>query len=1052
MRKLLLLFMAVALTIGQLYAQQRTITGKVTDEKGNPIADVSVLVKGTSTGTVTKLDGTYTLTVPATAKVLVFSSVGMAPLEVVMGSERTISPSLKPVESVMAEVIVVGYGTQKRKEVTGNISKIAGNTIANKPVQSFDQALGGRAAGVQITIPNGVLNNPPVIRIRGTNSISLSSYPLIVLDGIPMFTGDASGTSAAGNALASINPNDIESIDVAKDAASAAIYGSRAANGVIFITTKKGRPGKARVSYDGWIGWTKVQRLPVLLNSQEYTMMKNEGLVNAGTYNASTNYFAQTNGPDGKPIDTKWYDYVYRQGFSHSNTVNVSGANEGTNYYFSFGYTSQQGIINKNDFHRANILANIDQKAGQRLTVGGKLAFSNEQNLAAASSGSLPGEAFATAGLGRVVLVNSPNVGPYLADGSYNINSSGLLGVMNNKTPQVGFYNPVASLDLNRQNSESNHFLGNIYLQLKPVNWITLKTVYGVDYLLVDNEQFANGKTGEGFVANSVGGSASSFYSQNKRWIWSNTAQLDKTLFDDHNISVLVGHEQQYSNVKGYGLNRSIASDPFYNNIQGGWANIATAGLSIGENYLLSEFGRLNYNYKLKYFISANIRRDGASQLGLNKKYGTFWGLSGGWEITKENFWQSAHFDKLFSSFKLRGSYGRVGNIAGLSNYGTLSTYSAGLYGTNPTLVFSNAGNPNLGWETSTKTDVGFNAGILKDRFTIDFAYYNNNIDGLILAVQQPPSAGLPNPINTNVGTMYNRGIEIAINAMILNKKDFSWNSSFNFAHNKNQVTSLAPGLTQIITTSPAGASTSESVSVTKPGYPLGMIYVTRTAGVDPQTGRRIFINAAGQKVYFDLSAPSAAQRYKFADGTLAPAVGLPDAQIYKNSDPKYIGGFENTFRYKGFEVNVLLTYQLGYYVYYGTNAGLHDQRYWNNESDILQRWTKPGDNAKWPKSVFGDNISNGSSFPLDVNVFKGDFVKLRTLTFSYNVQTDIIQKLKINSVRFYVAGNNLAIKTKYPGPDPETSTNGNGTTNQSVDRNQVGNGRNITVGLNIGF
>jgi hypothetical protein len=262
-------------------------------------------------------------------------------------------------------------------------------------------------------------------------------------------------------------------------------------------------------------------------------------------------------------------------------------------------------------------------------------------------------------------------------------------------------------------------------------------------------------------------------------------------------------------------------------------------------------------------------------------------------------------------------------------------------------------------------------------------------------------------------------------------------------------VTDLAPGLTQIITTSPAGAATSESVSITKPGYPLGMIFVTRTAGVDPATGRRIFVNAAGKNVYFDFSA---AQRYRYADGTVAPAVGLQDAQIYQQTSPKFYGGFDNTFRFKGFELNALLTYQTGFYVYYGSYAGLRDQRFWNNSTDVLRRWQKTGDVTDMPKPIFGDNISNGSSFPLDVNVFKGDFVKLRSATLSYNLPRSVLEKAKLNSVRVYVNGTNLAIITDYPGPDPETSTNGNGTTNQGVDRNQVGNGRTITFGLNIGF
>jgi len=1041
------------LMAAQSWAQssQRTITGKVIDDKGTPLPNVSVIIKGTLSGTITKEDGSYSLAIPSNAKSLIFSFTEMGTQEISIGKENVLDVTLSASQKSMDEVIVVGYGTQRRRDITGNIASVSGKQIAEKPVQSFEQALGGRAAGVQITIPNGVLNNPPVIRIRGTNSISLSSYPLIVVDGVPSFTGDASGTSAAGNALASINPSDIESIEIAKDAASAAIYGSRAANGVILVTTKKGKPGKVRVSYDGWVGWTKAQRLPEILDAYQYTDMKNEGLKNAGTFNASTNYFALSKDAEGNPINTKWYDYVYRQGFSHNHNLNVSGANQNTNYYFSLGYTQQEGIIKKNDFDRMTFLTNIDQKVNNYFSVGGKISYSNEMNLAAASSGSLPGEAFATAGLGRVALVNAPNVSPYLNNGTYNINSSGLLGVMDNKVTQVGFYNPVASLDLNRQNSEGNHLMSNVYAQLKPFSWMTLRTVYGIDYLMVDNDIFADGRTGEGFVANSPGGSATATYSKNKRWVWSNTAQFNYSLFDKHNFDLLGGFEENKTTVNGFGLNRTIVSDPFYSNIQGGFANIATSGLSVGENYSASVFGRLQYNYNRKYFLSGNVRRDGASQLGENSKYGVYWGASAGWEIAQEDFWASIGLNKIFSSFKLRGSYGKVGNIAGLSNYGTLSTYSAGLYGTNPTLIFSNAGNPNLSWETSKKTDIGLLFGVMNDRITGDIAFYKNNIDGLILAVQQPPSAGLPNAINTNVGTMYNQGVEFTLNATAITKKDFSWNSSFNIAYNKNEVTALAPGLTQIITTSPAGAATSESVSITLPGYPVGMIYVTRTAGVDQQTGRRIFINKDGKQVFFDFSAP-AAQRYKYADGSIAPSVGLQDAQIYKNTNPKYIGGFDNTFRFKGFELNALVTFQTGFYLYYGSYAGLKDQRYWNNSVDVLKRWQKSGDITEIPRVVNGDNISNGSSFPLDVNVFKGDFIKLRSVTFGYNLPQSVIHKTTLGSIRVYVSGNNLAMSTKYPGPDPETSTNGNGTTNQGVDRNQVANGRTLTFGLNVGF
>lgn len=1043
MRKLLMLLVAVVLCIGLAHAQNRTVTGKVTDETGSPIPNASVLIKGKSIGTTTNAEGSFSLTLPPDARILVITAVGMEISEVNIGDRGVFEITMQAANKSLQEVVVVGYGTQRRGEVTGNIASVKGASVANKPVQSFEQALGGRAAGVQITIPSGVLNNPPVIRIRGASSISLSSYPLIVIDGVPAFTGDFSGTSSAGNVLASLNPNDIESIDIAKDAAASAIYGSRAAGGVVFITTKKGKAGRSKVSVDSWIGFTEVFGLPSLLDAFQYTEHKNDALKNAGTYNAASNAFELTNGPDGKPINTNWYDYVYRTGVQHSNTVSVSGANNATSYYFSAGYTDQEGIIKRNDFKRINALMNLDHKLGSVINVGGKIQYSNQRNLAAVSSGSL-GDAFATAGLGRVPLITAPNISPFNNDGTYNY-SGALIGVMNNKVGQAGFNNPVIQLDQNRGNSEMNHLMGNVYVQVRPLKWVTLKTVYGIDNIWVDNEQYFSPISGEGFSAN---GSASSFFNKTKRWVWTNTAQFDYTFADVHNFSLLGGVEQQKSTGLGYGLNRQNVSDPEFKNIQGGWATPNVAGLSIGENFLYSEFGRINYNYDTKYFLSANIRRDGASQLGPNNKFGTFWGISAGWEIAKEDFWGTSGMERIFSSFKIRGSYGRVGNIGGLGNYQYLSSFGSGLYGGNGTLVFNNAGNNDLKWETSTKLDIGFTFGLLGDKITGEIAYYNNDIDGLILFVPPPPSAGVPSNIPMNVGTMYNRGIEFGIQASVVNKGDFSWNTGFNITYNKNEVTSLALGVDQLVT----ATGGLENPSITKPGYPIGMLFVTQTQGVDPATGRRIFLNASGTPVYFQHVAPPGQFRFSYADGTVAPTVSAADAKVYKNTNPKFVGGFENTLRFKNFELNALVTYQLGFYLYYGTNAGLRDQRFWNNSTDILRKWTKPGDVTDIPKAVFGDNISNGSSFPLDINVFKGDFIKLRTLSLGYNLPRNILEKAGMSSLRFYVSGNNLAIITKYPGPDPEVSSNGNGTTNQGIDRNTVANARTLTVGLNIGF
>jgi outer membrane receptor protein involved in Fe transport len=377
-----------------------------------------------------------------------------------------------------------------------------------------------------------------------------------------------------------------------------------------------------------------------------------------------------------------------------------------------------------------------------------------------------------------------------------------------------------------------------------------------------------------------------------------------------------------------------------------------------------------------------------------------------------------------------------------------LSTFSSGLYGSAGTVGYSQAGNPNLTWETSKKTDVGLNFGLFNDRLTAEIGYYNSNNDGLLLFVPQPPSAGLPSNIPTNIGSMYNRGFEFDIKYNVVQNKDFSWTTSFNLSTNDNKVLSLAPGITNII----GSTGGLENPSITMPGQPIGMLFVTRTAGVDPASGRRIFLNAQGRQVLFQHVAPAGQSRFMYADGSVAPTVSSADAIVYKNTHAKIFGGFENNLRFKDFELNALFTYQMGNWLYYGTQAGLRDQRFWNNEVGVLNRWQKAGDVTEFPRAVFGDNVSNGSSFPLDINVFKGDFIKLRTLTIGYNIPKNMLEKIKISNARFYVSGNNLLILTAYPGPDPEVSSNGNGTTNFGVDRNTVANQRTITVGINVGF
>ena len=494
-------------------------------------------------------------------------------------------------------------------------------------------------------------------------------------------------------------------------------------------------------------------------------------------------------------------------------------------------------------------------------------------------------------------------------------------------------------------------------------------------------------------------------------------------------------------------LARQTLSDDFFTVIQGGFNTPLTAGLGLGENYLYSTFGRANYDFKKKYFVAGSFRRDGYSAFAEGLKYGNFYSFSGGWDISRENFWSG--LSKVINSFKLRGSYGRVGNIAGIGDFSSYSFFSGtSLYNGGPTLIFSQAGNNQLTWETSNKTDIGFSFGMWNNLITGEVAYYKNNIDGLLLGVPNSPSTGMPNQVLQNVGSMQNHGVEVTLNASPFKGKNFSWNTSFNFTYNTNKVLSLAPGVNFITT-----ATSLETPSITLPGYPVGMIYVIETRGVDAATGRRIFVRADGRELLYNHAAPTASRWTFRDDGTVAPPInpGL-DQKPWKNSAPKYYGGFDNTFRYDNFELNALLTYQLGFYVYNGTRASVLDQRFWNSTTEVLKRWQKPGDVTNIPRLVYGDNISNGSGQPISENAQKGDFLKVRSLTLGYNLPSSLISKAGLSSMRFYLSGQNLAIITDYQGPDPEVSSNGNGNLNQGVDRNTVANGRVITVGLNVGF
>lgn len=1046
MRKLAVFLTCAMLLFAEAYAQTaRTVTGKVTDEKGMPLSGVTLSAIGADTKGVTDAAGTFSIQLPIKSKTLRFSYVGFDNQDVpVTGSILMVT--LKPEDKSLDEVVVVGYGTVRKRDLTGSVSTINGDKVRDQPVQSFDQALSGRAAGVNITIPNGVVNNPPVIRIRGVNSISLSSFPLVVIDGIPTFTGDV-GNGPANNPLGDINPADIESVEILKDAAAGAIYGSRASAGVLLITTKKGKQGRAKVSYDAWVGSTKPFNLIPVLNGRQYEEIKNEGLVNAGTPpNGTTRGFYPYLDNAGNPVSTSWYDVIYRTGVSQNHNMSISGANDKTSYFFSAAYTNQEGMIRQNDFKRLNATMSLEHKVNARLTIGGKFQYSNSNNFGV-NSGSTPGGAFATSGIGRLGFNLAPNVPVFLNNGDYNLNrASNQIGQGANRTA-LQFTNPQVLLDLSRFASESDRVIANIYGNFKIAEGLNFRTTFGIDNLNTINRSFQNPVHGDG-VAN--GGNAINTSQSYRRWNLTNVLSYNKS-FGNHNISALAGNEQQYTAQEGWGAFRQGVTDPFYNEIQGGFNTIVPAGNFLGENYLVSFFGRVNYDFNKKYLLSVNARRDGYSAFSPENKYGTFWGASAGWVINEEKFFKKAGLDKIFSNFKLRGSYGIVGNNQGVNDFAFWSFFGSGLYGTNPSLAFSQAGNRDLRWETSKKTDIGLELGLLNGRLNIEATYFMNDVDNLVLAEPQAPSRGIPgNSILQNIGSMTNRGLEFTLNYKVFQNKDFSWNSSFNITTLRNEVTALAAGGADI---QPA-TSGLERPSMVRVGQSIGSFYAVRTAGVNPANGQRIFLYRDGTQVQYNHAAPVAQRWTLLSNGAVAPRVAdqANDGIMVGPALPTWTGGWENTFRYKNFDVSMLFFFSGGNYIYNGTRAGMLDQRSWNNTSDVMNRWQKPGDQTVIPRVVFGDNISNGSGVVITENIEKGDFLKLRNITVGYNLPKSLTDKAGISSFRFFAQVFNAFTLTGYRGYDPEISSNGNGNGNPSVDRNSVPQARSINFGINVGF
>ncbi|MDR1602357.1 MAG: SusC/RagA family TonB-linked outer membrane protein [Tannerella sp.] len=1040
-----------------IFAQQNgtKIEGKVFDARtGEAIIGASVLLKEENTGSVTDVDGAFTVTVKSLPVGLTVSFIGYQSEDVdIYEYTEPLVIRLNEDRILLNEVVVIGYGTQKRKEFTGSAANISGEAIRDLPVQSFEQAISGRAAGVKISLPNGILNNPPVIRVRGVNSISLSSYPLIVIDGIPVSTGDIStNTNVPNNPLGDLNPSDIESIDILKDAASTSIYGSRAAAGVLLITTKKGKTGKPRTTYDGWVGVTGTTRLPKVLNALQYIEIKNESVLNAKILSGnqdndkvSSALFFPGYNADGSLIETDWNDYVYRKGISHNHAVNISGGSGSTNYYFSTNYTKQQGILKGNDFERKGVRFNIDHRVNDWLKIVGTASY-NLSETESYNSGSLPNSAQLIIGAARLAFASPPNVSPYNEDGSYNLSSTGYLGAGSNLVSS-NLSNPLALFAYSSNTSANDRFIGNITTNIRLFKLLDYTVVYGIDRLKGENLTYYGPQLGSnGF---GVGGSTTNVSVLRDNRTFTNTLGLDRR-YGKHHISALLGNDIQQDKTYTWGAYATKASDDFFEYYQGGWTTVTSSNNFRGERTFLSYFARLSYDFNDKYYVTANLRRDGNSALAKGKKYGNFGGISAGWTILKENFLRSSALANIFDDAKLNVSWGRVGNGNLSNDYGSYSLYAASLYGNVPTWSLSQVGNSDLTWETSDQTNIGLTVDALKNRLSVELAWFNNDVNGLILNTPQSPSKGIPgNSILTNVGSMYNRGIELGINVAAIQRKDFSWNALFNFSSIRNKVTALAGNNEDILGYTHTSAN---SNNITRAGYSIASLYGAKTDGVNPENGRRIFINAKGEKVQYSAAVPPGESNWTYLDGTTAPAISVADYYVLGNTLPKWFGGFANNLRYRNFDLNLNFSYSGGNYIYNGTRGTLTYQTTYNNHTGILERWTTPGQVTDIPRLVYNDLNSSGGSFPVSANVEKADFLRLDNAVLGYKLPARIASAVSLSAVRFYVQASNAFLITGYTGTDPELSSNGNSNTSPGVERNSVGRGRTFTFGLNVTF
>lgn len=1034
MRKIFTLLSLLLLTSAFVIAQTVQITGTVTSSEDNlPVAGASVTVKGTTLGALTGADGKFVVSSPTAAQTLVVSFIGFRTQEVAVGGRNSIDIVLEQDVFAVDEVVVVGYGTQKKREVTGSIATVKGESLASLASPSFDGVLAGRSAGVQVTTQTGVLGEVPRLRIRGVGSISSGTYPLVVVDGVPIFTGDQGG-AASTNALGDINPADIESMEILKDGSGTAIYGSRAANGVILITTKRGSGGKFKLNYNNYFGVAQPVKLFDLLQADDFVMISNEKRSNRGqaawASNDGTAYPGQT-------FNTDWQKAVLRTNAKQQDhNLSFSGNTDKSSYYFSLGYTSQEGVTIPNEMQRFSLRGNADQKIRKWLSIGTNVGVTRTDYYGLnTGTNSLSGNIFSAIRQ----LPNTPIYDSSDPSGTgFNFeDGANLVGKWNNATT-IGdnLPNIVYTLKENVQSSKIFRTIGGVYAQFNIIPSLNFRTQVGVDNSQAEGFQYWNplhgdGKSNNGYIYND--------YRNQIRWNVQNVLSYNKTLAGSHNIAAVLVNEYQYQKINNfYGSGTGLSNDFFKHNLITGTYSIQTSGGGLSENGFVSYAGRLNYNFQGKYFLQGSLRYDGISSLPEANRYGLFPGASAGWTISKESF--MAPLNNVVSDLKLRASYAKVGNVS-IGYYPYFGLYGSAKYADYNGIAFSQAGNDQLKWETSTKYDVGLDLLLFDGKYKFTFDYYLNNQDGLILAAPTPPSLGIPgNSINKNIGSMKNWGYEFSAEAYVIRTKDLTWQVDGNITFAGNEVLGLYNDLDMIY-----------NYNIIRVGESYNAIFGYDYLGVNEANGNPLYRKADGQIVQANIPT-STYVAYSEEDpanvSVAANQLGNADKKILGSSLPKYFGSVNSKATYKGFDLSAMFRFSGGNMVMNRTRMDLLGLNFTNNSREILGRWQSaenPGDG--WTPRLWaaGGNFVNLSDQASTRWVEKGDYFKLSTITLGYNLPSSLIRRLNIESLRVFAQGQELFMLSKYKGIDPEMENGG-------VDYNGTPRQRVITFGINLGL